>query len=135
MIKQSNSQSAEKGLLTPMRKRILIIEDDEDILEILSFILTEEGYDVSTLTDGGAIDTIARDIPDLIVCDIWLPHRKGTEICKILKTDPATSKIPFILISTTMNLPQIARDCGADAHVEKPFHIQEMVNIVKAYLK
>jgi CheY-like chemotaxis protein len=135
MIKQSNSQSVENGRSEPMGKRILVIEDDEDILEILSFILTEEGYEVSTLTDGGAIDTISEDAPDLIICDIWLPHRKGTEICKILKADPLTSKIPFILISTTMNLPQIARNCGADAHVEKPFHIQEMVNIVKAYLK
>lgn len=135
MINKPQLENAERGSKTQMRKRILIIEDDEDILEILAFILQEEGYDVSTLKDGGAIDSIAGDVPDLIICDIWLPHRKGTEICKILKADPVTADVPFILISTTMNLPQIARNCGADAHVEKPFHIQEMVNIVKAYLK
>jgi CheY-like chemotaxis protein len=118
-----------------MSKRILIIEDDEDILEILSFILKEEGYEVSGLTDGNAIDSIGNTLPDLIICDIWLPNRKGTEICKALKANPETAKIPFILISTTMNLPEIARKCGADAHVEKPFHIQEMVNIAKEYLK
>lgn len=117
-----------------MSKKILIIEDDTDILEILSHILEEEGYEVSALKNGRDIEKIAIDHPDLIICDIWMPYRKGTEICKILKDDPETKDIPFILISTTMNLPQIARKCGADGYVEKPFHIQEMVNMVKTYL-
>ena len=73
-----------------MAKKIIIIEDDQDILEILAFILKEEGYDVSTISDGNEIDSIASSAPDLIICDIWLPNRKGTEICKILKADPAT---------------------------------------------
>jgi two-component system response regulator VicR len=117
-----------------MSKKILIIEDDPDILDVLSHILREEGYQVSSLSDGKDIEQIAADKPDLIICDIWLPFRKGTEICKILKADPETSRIPFILISTTMNLPQIARKCNADGYVEKPFHIQEMINVVKTYL-
>ncbi len=118
-----------------MRKKILVIEDDPDILEILINILGEEGYTMSSISDGKDIDGIAIDPPDLIICDIWLPNRKGTEICKILKAEVATAKIPFILISTAMDLPQIARQCGADAYVEKPFHIKEMINTVKTYLR
>ena len=117
-----------------MSKKILIIEDDEDILNILSFILKEQGYIITALTHGDVIDKIRADLPDLILCDIWLPKRKGTEICKILKSDPLTAHIPFIVISTVMNLPQIAMKCGADAYIEKPFQIKEMVNIVKTYL-
>lgn len=117
-----------------MSKKILIIEDDEDIVDIMSVILKEEGYKVNILTHGDVIDDIKADIPDLILCDIWLPKRKGTEICKILKADPDTAHIPFIVISTAMNLPQIARKCGADGYIEKPFQIRELVDIVKTYL-
>jgi len=117
-----------------MDKKILIIEDDEDILEIVSCILEEEGYAITILTHGDVIDEIRANLPDLILCDIWLPKRKGTEICKILKSDPLTAHIPFIVISTVMNLPQIASKCGADAYIEKPFQIKELVNIVKTYL-
>ena len=117
-----------------MSKKILIIEDDQDILDILSCVLNAEGYTIRTLIHGDVIDEINADLPDLILCDIWLPKRKGTEICKILKSDPNTSHIPFIVISTAMNLPQIAGKCGADTYIEKPFQIKELVNIVKTYL-
>jgi two-component system response regulator VicR len=117
-----------------MRKKILIIEDDKDILDIVSVILEQEGYKIETLTHGDVIDEIKADPPELILCDIWLPKRKGTEICKVLKSDSQTSHIPFILISTAMNLSELARKCGADAYIEKPFQIRELVNIVKTYL-
>ena len=57
-----------------------------------------------------------------------------TEYEKILKADPKTAPIPFLLISTAMNLPQIARKCGADGYIEKPFQIRELVEIAKSYL-
>jgi CheY-like chemotaxis protein len=117
-----------------MSKKILVIEDDEDILDILTGILNEEGYKVTALTHGDVADDIKADPPDLIICDIWLPKQKGTELCKILKADPKTKEIPFIVISTAMNLPQIAMKCGADGYIEKPFQIKELVDIVKTYL-
>ena len=117
-----------------MNKKIVVVEDDRDILEIISQLLQDEGYDVTSYNNGDVIDLIKNNKPDLILCDNWLPSHRGNEICKQLKADPDTSNIPFILISTSMHLADIAHACGADSYMQKPFNIKEVTSIVKSYL-
>ncbi|MXV16062.1 response regulator transcription factor [Hufsiella ginkgonis] len=117
-----------------MSSKLMIIEDDHDILSILSRIFEDEGYEVKISTNGDVEEVIRNYQPDLVLCDIWLPKKKGTELCRSLKADESTRTIPFILSSTSMNLPKLAHECGADSYIEKPFNIKEVLNIVKAYL-
>lgn len=117
-----------------MKKKILIIEDDKDILEILMHILLHEGYDVESSRDGNVVHQIKDIKPDLILCDIWIPHFKGTDICTTLKNDELTKTIPFILISTSMKLPQLAMASGADNYIQKPFQVKEVITLVKEYI-
>lgn len=117
-----------------MSSKIMIIEDDNDILEILSGLFSDEGYEVKAVTNGDMLDEIKAYRPDLVLCDIWLPKLKGTELCRQMKADDATKNIPFILSSTSMNIENLAIQCGADSWIEKPFNIKEVTHIVKAYL-
>jgi DNA-binding response OmpR family regulator len=113
----------------------MIIEDDKDILGILSKLFSDEGYEVEVSERGDVFDAIKSLQPHLVLCDIWLPKLKGTELCKQLKSDESTRNIPFILSSTSMNIEHLAIQCGADSWLEKPFNIKEVTHIVKAYLK
>lgn len=117
-----------------MKKKILVIEDDKDILEILTHILLHEGYEIESSRDGNAVHKVKEIKPDLILCDIWVPHFKGTDICVMLKSEAATKTIPFILISTSMKLPQLAMECGADNYIQKPFQVKEVITLVKEYI-
>ncbi len=117
-----------------MSKKIMVIEDDKDILEILTRLFEGEGYAVIPSMSGDVEELIVSEHPDLVLCDIWLPKLKGTELCKRIKAEPKTRDIPFILSSTSMNLPQLAHESGADSYLEKPFNIREVIHIVKAYL-
>ncbi|WP_069657932.1 response regulator [Arcticibacter eurypsychrophilus] len=117
-----------------MKKKILVIEDDIDIQDILTLLLTEEGYEVVSSRDGKIVEEIKAIMPDLVLCDIWVPTVKGSEICKIIKSDEATKHIPFILISTSIKLSNLAFECGADDYIQKPFHIKEVTTLLKAYI-
>ncbi|MXV52574.1 response regulator [Pedobacter sp. HMF7647] len=114
-------------------KKIMIIEDDKDILEILEHILSGQDYQVFAFSTGQQIDKIREITPDLILCDNWLPGTRGTELCKQLKASDLAN-IPFILISTSMSLTEEAIDCGADSYIQKPFNIKEVISIVATYL-
>ena len=117
-----------------MKKKILVIEDDEDIQDILTLILKEEGYEVVSSRDGKIVEEIKIIKPDLVLCDIWVPTVKGSEICRIIKSDEATKHIPFILISTSIKLSNLAFECGADDYIQKPFQIKEVTTLLKAYI-
>ncbi len=117
-----------------MSKKILIIEDDEDILEMLCYLLQDAGYELITSKDGKIVSDIKTIKPDLIICDVWVPSLKGTELCKKVKADTETKDVPFILISTAMNLPKLAMQCGADTYIQKPFQLNEMLATVESYM-
>ena len=117
-----------------MKKKILVIEDDDDIQDILTLILIDEGYEVVSSRDGKIVEDIKIIMPDLVLCDIWIPTVKGSDICRIVKGDEATKHIPFILISTSIKLSDLAFDCGADDYIQKPFQIKEVTTLLKAYL-
>lgn len=106
-----------------MSKKILIIDDDRDILELIKFILEEKGFEVVASLSGDILDSVLEINPDLILLDDWLEDLNGHELCRMLKASPATAHIPVILISASMGLAQLSEDCFADSYIEKPFDI------------
>ncbi|MBD1362611.1 response regulator transcription factor [Mucilaginibacter sp. ZT4R22] len=115
-------------------KKVLIIDDDEDLLSLVEYILKEENIEVISTTVSLSVVEISAIDPDLILLDEWLRDNKGTEICKALKNTPSFSKIPVILLSAVSNLSNLAKRCAADAFIEKPFDIGELVSMVKALI-
>src|SRR3954471_19564482 len=119
--------------------RILIIEDEPDVVDLLTLHLRKAGgFSVSVATEGAAGLRLAREErPALIILDLMLPRMPGLEICKVLKTDPATQRIPIIML--TAKAEEIDRivglEFGADDYVTKPFSPRELVLRVNAILR
>lgn len=120
-----------------MTKRILIIEDDPDILEILDIIFQNEGYDIILSRDGMSADEIGLVHPDLVLLDVRISGfgKTGAQICGELKTSINTHGLPVLLLSAEANLNHIARECGADGHLSKPFEIEGLVKKVVEMIK
>jgi DNA-binding response OmpR family regulator len=112
--------------------KILVIEDNKDILEVLDIILTDDGYEVISCSDGRSIDNLKNINPALILMDELLPGIKGSELCLRVKNDDELKHIPVILISAAQSLESIAGKCKADAYVPKPFDIDSLSNLVKS---
>lgn len=106
-------------------KKILLIEDDTNFVEIVEFVLTTYGFEVKSHLTGLDVPGIVEKYdPDLILLDIHLPGKSGIAICKHLKL---TSAIPIILFSTQDNKEQLVKECNADGFLEKPFDINELI--------
>ncbi|TSJ41001.1 response regulator [Mucilaginibacter corticis] len=116
-------------------KKILVIDDDEDVRLILSDILRQAGYQVKTGKDVTAVYEIEKDPPALLLIDNWLEGKTGHDICWQLKQDPRTQNIPVILISATTKLDETARRCGADDYICKPFDLVDLVNKVRLTIR
>lgn len=110
--------------------KILVADDDEDILDVISIILSDEGFDVSKADSPEQLSKLDYDLPDLILLDIWLSGADGREICKELKTQKHTQHIPIVLMSANKDGKQIADVVGADAFIAKPFDIAELIATV-----
>ena len=110
--------------------KILVVDDEPDAVELISFNLKAAGFDVVTATDGASALKAARlHAPDLILLDVMLPEIDGLEVCKLLRRDPATSSIPIVML--TAKAAEIDRvlglELGADDYVTKPFSPRELV--------
>ena len=120
-----------------MKPRILVVDDEPDALEILSFKLKEAGYLPLLAKDGARAIALARDErPALIVLDLMLPEVDGLEVCKILRRDPTTASIPIVML--TARAAEMDRvlglELGADDYVTKPFSPRELVLRIKKLL-
>jgi len=116
-------------------KRILAVDDNKDILEILKYILEDSGYEVDTLSDGHHfIDHIHEYAPDLILLDIMLGDMDGRELCRDVKASEETHDIPVIMISASHRLTDTMMKCKPDDFVEKPFDIKVLLNSVERQL-
>lgn len=113
-------------------KKIYIADDDPDILEVLTIILEGQGYNVITSADGKSLASL-NDLPDLVLLDIRMSGSDGSDICRSLKNQPQTKDIPVVLISANRDLTEIAKDCGADDFISKPFDIKDVVNIANKF--
>jgi len=118
-----------------MAKRILIIEDDPDILEILDIVFQDEGYDIISSRNGMSADEIEIVHPDLVLLDVRISgfEKTGAQICEELKA--LTNSLPVLLLSAESNLNHIATQCGADGHMTKPFEIAGLVKKVVEMIK
>ncbi len=121
-----------------MNTKILIVEDEKDILHLISYYLTKEGYDVTTSKDGGdALNLIRKNRYHLVILDLMLPGINGMELCRILKSDAATSSLPIIMLTAKSDDSDKVRglESGADDYMTKPFNPQELIARVKAVLR
>ena len=119
-----------------MAKKILVVDDEPDVLKILLLRLKKTGYDVIGARDGReALDLARQMIPDLIMLDVYMPDMNGDDVTRILKADKKLKHIPIILISATATaLDRKAKECGADGHVTKPFEPEELMGTIKKLL-
>ena len=118
-----------------VQQKILILDDDPDLLEIMTYLLTEAGYLTLSLSAGDQISKhILQFCPDLIVMDIMLSGMDGREICKGIKTD-VKNIMPVVLISGTHHLSQVMDQVGApNAFLTKPFDIDHFLKFVSDQL-
>jgi two-component system, OmpR family, alkaline phosphatase synthesis response regulator PhoP len=119
-------------------KRILLIEDDSDIQDLVRYNLGQEGFVVQTCSDGAAgLISARKDHPDLILLDVMLPGLTGNEVCRKLKSDRSTEAIPIIFLTARSDEidKMIGFEIGADDYVSKPFSPRELAARVKAVLR
>ena len=110
-----------------MPKRILICDDDSDILSICQFILGEIGLEVHTRTDCNNIISVVDEIrPDVILMDNWIPDTGGIIATRTLKQHPEFKKIPVIYFSANTDIKLLANEAGADSYLAKPFDISDL---------
>jgi len=120
------------------RKEVFIVEDEEDILELLRFHLTREGFDVFSASDGEkAIKDIIKRPPALVLLDLMLPGLDGLEVCRVLKKEPKTAQIPIIMTTAKGEEADIVAglELGADDYVTKPFSIKVLIARVRAVIR
>jgi two-component system, OmpR family, phosphate regulon response regulator PhoB len=121
-----------------MAKKILVIEDDRDIRESVTYMLESDGYEVTASDNSRILKSLPDINPDLILLDNWLTDwasdASGQQISKELKSDPKTSHIPIIILSAVNNVAEIAEAGLADAYIKKPFDVDELLAMVKKYI-
>jgi two-component system phosphate regulon response regulator PhoB len=120
------------------RERILLIEDEPDIAEVLQYNLEKEGFAVELAHRGDSgLEALRRQAPDLILLDLMLPGVDGLELTRLLKRDPATSKLPIVMLTARGEEVDriVGLELGADDYISKPFSPREVVLRVKAVLR
>ena len=119
-------------------EKIVVIEDEDDILEVIAYNLKREGYEVVTSTSGeDGLEKIEKSSPHLVVLDLMLPEIDGIELCRKLKSDPLTRAIPVIMVTAKGEESDVVLGLGvgADDYITKPFSPRELVARVKAVLR
>lgn len=121
-----------------MKRRILLIEDERDIQELLNYNLAREGFELTACLNGDeGLDMAGRLKPDLILLDVMIPGMGGKEVCRRLKADPLTESIPVIFLTARSEEidKMLGFELGADDYVTKPFSPRELIARIKAVLK
>lgn len=117
--------------------RILVVDDDPEIVTMLTMRLTKRGYTVSSASDGhAALEVAARELPDIVLLDVMMPGKSGWEVARALKQDPATSKMKVVMVSAIGEKTNeiTAPIYGADAHVDKPFEFETLERVIAGLL-
>lgn len=121
-----------------MLKRVIVVDDDKEIREIVTFVLTRNGFEVAVACNGQQLqDLLAAQIPDLIILDVMMPGLDGYSIFSGLRSNSTTSHIPVIIMTAhDENIyERISVDLGAAEHITKPFHPLNLVEKIKALLQ
>jgi two-component system alkaline phosphatase synthesis response regulator PhoP len=125
-----------------MAKKILIVDDDPDLVEAVTIILESKNYDVAAAYGGiEGLQKAKTEKPDLIVLDVMMPDKDGYTVCKELKTDPNLGKIPVLLLTavvskipTTRFTQQMGMETEADDYIDKPVEPEVLVKRIEALL-
>ena len=120
------------------KERILVVDDEEDIIELVRYNMAKEGYKVIGVTTGEqAISKARAELPDLVLLDLMLPGVDGLEVCKILKADEKTAHIPIVMLTAKGEEADIVTglEIGADDYVTKPFSPKVLIARVRAVLR
>ena len=118
--------------------RVLLVEDEQDVAELIRYNLTKEGYDVVLSANGNEALRLAREHrPDVLLLDIMVPQLNGWEVCRRLKKDPDLSQIPVIMLSGRVEEGDkvFGFEVGADDYVTKPFSPRELIARIRAVLR
>jgi len=118
--------------------KLLIIEDEKDIVQALEYNLKKEGFEIHKAYDGlQGLKLATEIIPDLIILDLMLPGLDGLELCRKIKKDPKTENIPIIMLTAkgAETDKVVGLEVGADDYITKPFSMRELIARVKAILK
>jgi two-component system alkaline phosphatase synthesis response regulator PhoP len=121
-----------------MMKKILVIEDEIDLVKLLKYNLEKEGYKVAFTTNGAlALAEVRREMPDMIILDLMLPGVDGLEVCRQLRRNDSFARVPILIISAKSEETDrvIGLEIGADDYVTKPFGMREVVARVRALLR
>jgi phosphate regulon transcriptional regulator PhoB len=121
-----------------MREKILIVEDEKDIVKMLEYNLKKEGFRVISASDGeDALDLAVREHPDILLLDLMLPGIDGLEVCRSLKKENKTSSIPVIMLTAKGQESDkvVGLELGADDYITKPFSPRELIARIKAVLR
>ncbi|KON80656.1 response regulator [Azoarcus sp. PA01] len=120
-----------------MAKKILIADDEQNIVISLEFLMKREGYEVSIATDGEeAVARIRAELPDLVLLDVMMPKKSGFEVCQEIKADPALQSVRILMLTAKGRDAEVAKGLalGADAYMTKPFSTKELVERVRSML-
>jgi len=121
-----------------MKAKILVIDDEPDVVQLIEYNLKSAGYDVVSAADGREALEKARTLqPDLIILDLMLPEVEGLDVCKVLRRDPGTAGIPIVMLTAKASETDrvLGFELGADDYVTKPFSPRELVLRVKRLLR
>lgn len=120
-----------------MGNKILIADDEQNIVISLEFLMKREGFDVSIAVDGEeAVDKIRSEMPDLVLLDVMMPKKSGFEVCQEIKSDPALKSVRILMLTAKGRDTEVAKGLalGADAYMTKPFSTKELVARVRSML-
>jgi CheY-like chemotaxis protein len=117
------------------RKKILVADDDPAILEVITLMLEDAGYEVTTSVNGETAEKVHGVLPDLILLDIWMSGMDGRDICKHLRANKKTMHIPIVMVSANRDAQAIALDAGANDFLAKPFEMNRLLAMVEKYAK
>ena len=117
--------------------RLLLVDDEPDLVQIVSIRLAAAGYEVVTASDGQqALDQVKEKHPDLVILDLMLPKLDGYKVCRLLKFDERTRSIPVLIFSARAQVEDVtlATECGADAYLTKPFEAKALLAKIQELL-
>ena len=121
-----------------MSRKILIADDEPNILISLEFLMKREGYEVTVARDGQeALDAVARERPDLVLLDVMMPKKTGFDVCQALRADEANRDVRIVMLTAKGRDTDVAKGTalGANAYMTKPFSTKELVAKVRELLQ
>ena len=120
-----------------MTRKILIVDDEPNIVISLEFLMKKEGFEVAVASDGDeALAKVTSFAPDLVLLDVMMPKKSGFEVCEALRADPQRAGLQIVMLTAKGRDTEVAKGLalGADAYITKPFSTKDLVARVKAML-